>query len=255
MNTYFNTVFAIFLRELKTRFGEKKLGIFFIILEPLIHILIIITIFSVIKHNFSNFSYTNFIILGLIPYLLFKNIVNALITSIEANKAIFIYKVIKPFHVYSARVLLEVLIYTTIFLVLIIGVTLVDENFILMIKPLQFLITISLLILFAISIGIIANIAYHKTQLTKIIVNTLLTMLYFGSAIFYPLWIVPQNFQLILSYNPILNFLELLKSFYFENYNLSYTISFYYIFFISIIMLYISLLLYKKYNQSLWMNK
>ncbi|HDR2511236.1 TPA: ABC transporter permease, partial [Enterobacter roggenkampii] len=42
---------ALFLREIKTRFGKYRLGYFWAILEPAAHLLVLLAIFGYIKNR------------------------------------------------------------------------------------------------------------------------------------------------------------------------------------------------------------
>lgn len=84
---------ALFLREIKTRFGKYRLGYLWAVLEPAAHLLVLLTIFGFIMHRtMPDISFPVFLLNGLIPYFLFSNIATRSIGAIEANQGLFNYR-------------------------------------------------------------------------------------------------------------------------------------------------------------------
>ena len=114
-----NVIKALFLRELKTRFGETRLGYFWVFFEPMIHVTMLIFIFTFIKSRMiPNVPFELFLITGIVPFFLLRNIVYSVMDGAKANKSLFFYKPVTPMHVYLSRVLLEIFIYSTIFFIM-----------------------------------------------------------------------------------------------------------------------------------------
>jgi len=212
-------IFALFLRELKTRFGESRLGYFWIIIEPMIHIVMLLVIFSVFRSQMMpQVPFSLFLITGLVPYFLFQHIVNALVGSIPANLALFSYKPVKPFAVYVARTFLEVLIYGTIFTLIILSFEWFNIVPVAIGFPLELLGVTALIIFFSMAIGIALSILTHKFPTLKIVIKIALSLLYFLSGIMYPLWIVPSQYLVYLEYNPLLHLVEMFRESFFSYY-------------------------------------
>lgn len=103
---------ALFLREIKTRFGKYRLGYFWAILEPTAHLLVMLAIFGYFMHRtMPDISFPVFLINGIIPYFLFSHITSRSISAIEANQGLFNYRPVKPVDTVIARALLESVIY------------------------------------------------------------------------------------------------------------------------------------------------
>jgi capsular polysaccharide transport system permease protein len=120
---------ALFLREIKTRFGKYRLGYLWAILEPTAHLLILLAIFGYIMHrSMPDISFPVFLLNGLIPYFLFSNIAIRSIGAIEANLGLFNYRPVKPIDTIIARVILE-LIYSGVYIILMAVVGLLGEEF------------------------------------------------------------------------------------------------------------------------------
>ncbi|HEN6956346.1 TPA: ABC transporter permease, partial [Escherichia coli] len=112
-------VHALFLRELRTRFGKYRLGYLWAVLEPAAHLLIMLAIFGFFMHRtMPDISFPVFLINGIIPYFIFSNIATRSIGAIEANQGLFNYRPVRPIDTIIARAILEVLIYSIVYLVL-----------------------------------------------------------------------------------------------------------------------------------------
>ena len=214
-----NVVSALFLRELKTRFGESRLGYLWIIIEPMMHIVMLLVIFSVFSNRMMpQVPFPLFLVTGLVPYFLFQHIVNSLIGSIPANLALFSYKPVRPIAVYITRTMLETLIYSVIFVLILIGYFWFGILSVNIAFPLELMGVTILIVMFSMAIGIALSLLVHKIPSAKIAVKIVFTLLYFLSGIMYPLWIVPSEYVTYLEYNPVLHLIELFRESFFAYY-------------------------------------
>ncbi len=121
---------ALFLREIKTRFGKFRLGYLWAALEPMAHMLILLGIFGYVMHRtMPDISFPVFLINGIIPFFVFSNITNRSIGAIEANQGLFNYRPVRPVDTIIARALLETLIYAVVYILLMAIVGLLGEEF------------------------------------------------------------------------------------------------------------------------------
>ena len=88
-----DVIFALFFRELKTRFGPYRLGLAWAFLEPISFVLIITAIRSITRsgHLFGGEIHTIpfpvFFLLGYVPYQLFSKLLTQSATAINAKFA------------------------------------------------------------------------------------------------------------------------------------------------------------------------
>jgi capsular polysaccharide transport system permease protein len=214
-----NVIFALFLREIKTRFGETKLGYAWVVIEPMLHILFLIFVFSFLSDRMMpQVPFVLFVITGLIPFFLFKNIARALMGSISANMALFAYKPVRPFAVYIARTLRECVIYGAIFGIILAVIWWFDLVPFTIAHPLELMVSTGLIILFAFTFGIVLSLTNHVFPSIKIIVDVLFSLLYFLSGIMLPLWIIPAEYLHYLEWNPMLHLIEMFRESFFSYY-------------------------------------
>ncbi len=108
---------ALFLRELGMRFSVSKTGLFWTFFEPFMQIVIFVLIKLILfGHTTETFDFAVFLALNFTAYNMFKNIATKSMGSFTANKALFVYKQVKPINTIVARVLVEIFITSIIIL-------------------------------------------------------------------------------------------------------------------------------------------
>lgn len=239
---------ALLLRELKTRFGKNPtLGYIWVIVEPMLHILIMLLVFTLIRNRvLPQLPFSLFLICGMVPFFMFRNIVTNLINGIDANKNLFTYKPVRPFHVFIARTLLEGTIYFIIFIFLMIATGFILGYNIIPYKITNVLLIFIWLLLFSFSFGVFLSVAFYGNEMIKNLLSYFLMIFYFGSAVMFPLWIVPNNLIDYLAFNPVLHILELLKENYFASYPVVEQINYKYPLICTFVLLFFGLGIYYK---------
>jgi capsular polysaccharide transport system permease protein len=245
-------VFALFVRELKTRFGNRKFGVFLVFLEPMIQIVLMLFIFNFMHASMMpQVPFALFFVTGMIPFFIFKNIVMGLMSSLDANRALFAYKPVKPIDTYITRTILEVTIYLTVFTFILIIMGWFFGFNITVNHPLEALVSLGLIIIMGVGVGIAASMLAHAFSITKLIVNIMMTILYFISGIMIPIWIIPAAYLPILQYNPILHVVEIFRESFFSYYPRVDGITILYPIFFTLVILYLSLWFYYRNRVAL----
>lgn len=200
---------ALFLREIKTRFGKYRLGYFWAILEPAAHLLVLLTIFGFIMHRtMPDISFPVFLLNGLIPYFLFSNIATRSIGAIEANQGLFNYRPVKPIDTIISRALLETLIYSGVYIILMCVVALFGEQFSVS-SILTLVLTWSLLVIFSFGVGLIFMVLGKTFPETEKFLPIMIKPLYFVSCVMFPLHAIPKEYWPYLLWNPLIHVVEL----------------------------------------------
>ncbi|BDD49212.1 ABC transporter permease [Phytobacter diazotrophicus] len=241
---------ALFLREIKTRFGKYRLGYFWAVLEPAAHLLVLMVIFGFIMHRtMPDISFPVFLLNGIIPYFIFTNITNRSIGAIEANLGLFNYRPVKPIDTIIARASLETLIYAAVYLILMAIVWVLGEEY----SVTNILILVFswfLLIIFSCGLGLVFMVL-GKTfpELAKFL-PIVLKPLYFISCIMFPIHSVPKEYWHYLLWNPIVHAIELSRESVVAGY-LTDGVSLGYLALSAIIMLFIGLALYRTREEAM----
>ncbi|HAT1570115.1 TPA: ABC transporter permease [Kluyvera cryocrescens] len=200
---------ALFMREIKTRFGKYRLGYLWAVLEPAAHLMVMVGIFGYIMHRtMPDISFPVFLINGIIPYFIFSNITNRSISAIEANQGLFNYRPVKPIDTIIARAILEIAIYIFVYITLMLFLGVLGED--MEISGIIVLtITWFFLLCFSCGVGIIFMAVGNAFPETEKFLPIIIKPLYFISCIMFPLHSVPKDYWPYLLWNPIVHIVEL----------------------------------------------
>lgn len=241
---------ALFLREIRTRFGKFRLGYFWAILEPSAHLLVLLGIFGFIMHRtMPDISFPVFLLNGIIPYFIFSNITNRSVGAIEANQGLFNYRPVKPIDTIIARAVLETLIYSAVYILLMLVVWMAGEYFEI-INLLQLVATWGLLILFSCGIGLIFMVVGRTFAETQKFLPILLKPLYFISCIMFPLHSIPKDYWPFILWNPIVHAVELSREAVMPGY-LSEGVSLSYLAICTLVTVFAGLALYRNREEAM----
>lgn len=241
---------ALFLREIKTRFGKYRLGYLWAALEPMAHMLIMLAIFGYIMHRtMPDISFPVFLINGIIPFFVFSNITNRSIGAIEANQGLFNYRPVKPIDTILARAILETVIYAFVYVLLMAIVGLLGEEFEVT-KLITLVMVWVLLVLFSCGIGLIFMVVGKTYPETEKFLPILIKPLYFISCIMFSLHNIPKEYWPYLLWNPIVHVVELSREAVFPGY-ISEGVSLNYLAGCTLVVLFIGLALYRNREEAM----
>ncbi len=244
-------VFALMMRELKTRFGSYRLGYLWALLEPLSHVAVFVIIFGVImERTMAGISYPVFLITGIMPWLLFSNILNRGMVAVKSNAALFGYRQVKPMDTIVTRTILEVLIQLLVFAVILVGAVWIGHE-IAIVDPFRVLAALGALVAFSFGTAICLCIAATlHPELSKLL-PMLLRPLYFMSGIFWSLGSIPQEYHPYLTWNPLLHVIEEIRAGFFAGYSLSSDVSMGYVAILAVTVIALGMALYRQEKERL----
>ena len=199
-------------RDIKVKYRSSILGIFWSFLNPLLMMVVMTIIFQTLfARIITNFPV--YYLSGMLIFTLFSQGSSGAMTSITGNAAM-LNKVYIPKYMYSLSRVLSSLVtfgFSIIILVLIMIATQAPFS----IYILYAFLPVILAVMFTIGAGLLLatlNVFFRDIQhLYKVFT----TLLMYGSALFYPVTIVPEQFQIFFIYNPLFAIITLFRdSFY-----------------------------------------
>ena len=215
------TVFlALFIRELKTRFGKYRLGFFWAMIEPIVHILVLTILFSLLRDrgDFYGIPFPLFFGVGVLAFFIFQKIVTGGINSISANLGLFAYRQVKPFDAIAVRAFLELLIICLVMVILTwLGAWFFDFETVPH-APLFILLVIITLFIFSLGLALMTSVIGVRYPEAAQLINMFMRPLYFLSGIFFPLQAMPEDYHVYLLWNPLLHGVEQLRAGWFSDY-------------------------------------
>jgi capsular polysaccharide transport system permease protein len=213
-----DTVFALMMRELKTRFGAKKLGYFWAIVEPAAQAAILAILFTLIgRSSLSGVPVALFMISGIMPFKFFSKLMTQLASSVQANKALFTYRQVSIMDPLITRLVIEVITYILVFCIILavmawMGFDVEMQNF------LSFLMVNLLLIFLGLGMGILLCVASAYWEDTGKLVGIFMAPMFIISGIFFTATMIPQKYLYLFDWNPIFHVIELIRQAMFVSY-------------------------------------
>lgn len=205
-------LFALLLREMKGRVGGQWVGAVWTLFEPMAHVAVILVSLGVLRGRYTpEGDYTVYLVTGLMPYFLFKNLSTRLMEGVRANRGLFAYRQVKPLDPLITRAVIEVLLNLIVYVVALctlgaFGYSAVPHNL------LAVLAVHALLALLGFSLGVLLATAGHERPRLRTFVNVAMGPLYLISGVIFPLHVVPQPYLSWLMWNPLAHLVDLSRS-------------------------------------------
>ena len=195
-------------RDIKIKYRRSVLGIFWSFLNPLLMMIVLTLIFSVFfARNIEN--YPVYLLTGKIVFDFYAAGSTAAMRSIKKNAAI-IKKVYIPKYMYSLSSVLSNFVTFLLSLVVLFGV-MIATHATFSIYILFAVLPIFLLLMFTIGAGLILATVTVFFRDMEHLYSVFVTMLMYGSAIFYPIEIVPESYRFLFELNPVYALMSLCR--------------------------------------------
>jgi capsular polysaccharide transport system permease protein len=215
LRVMWNVVYALMLRESRTRYGKSDLGYTWAILNPLIQMLVLWLVYTLLgRHVPLAASMPVFLVTGILPFHLWRDSMMRAAQAVSSNVPLLTYPQVRAADVIIARTLLEIVTALIVALIFVVGLRIlygeplsswIDE-------PAAFM--GALFALFYMSLSF----AFLSSSLARIfppwtdIFGYLSRPLWFTSGIFFTLQALPGNVRAYAVYNPVAHMLEWLRS-------------------------------------------
>ena len=214
-------VFALIVREMTTRYGTKFGGYMWAVLDPVLTIAILTTVFSAVAHIPPlGRSFTLFFATGYLVFYMYRSLTEQISLSVQVNRALLMYPVVQLFDTIIARGILQII---TLFVV----VFLLFGTLSLFVKYDQIDIApIALASVIAIGLGIgvgISNIVwFHLSSTYEQIWGIVNRPLFIVSGVFFLPESLPNPFRDILMWNPLVHLIGLFRQGFYPTYRAGY---------------------------------
>ena len=211
-------VFATFVRELNTRFGQYRLGYLWAVLEPLAMIAILSSVRVLFgRSDMAGLPYPVFFATGIITYLLFNKIILGALGVVEGSMNLFNYQRVKPIDIVFSRSLLELLITVATALLFFPALYWLGYAFHWN-DTLQVVAVLACLFAMSLGIGLMLCVLGPVWQEAKKVVPTVIRPFFFISGIFFSVSMLPEAVRPIALINPLLHFIELMRGAMFQEF-------------------------------------
>lgn len=212
-----SVIFALFLRELQSKFNDK-FGLSWAFVEPFIFIFILAFLRGIISgdtvHSIPIFI---FMMIGLVGLRFMTGCLMDVSKSVKRNKPLYAFRQVQPMAAAVTAGFLELSIKFIVACLLALSLYLLNNTFAVH-DPLLLITLFGMLWLFAMSIGILFAVAEAFVPEVDKIKTMLTRPLMFISCIFFSLQDIPEQYWYLLTWNPLVHFVELARYACFESY-------------------------------------
>ncbi len=245
-------IWGLLNREITTKFGNSYFGYAWIVVEPMLFIIMFYAMFTFLGKTTGNMPILLFLLTGIVPFFFFRKSFQSASGAISTNQALLSYRQVKIIDTILARLILQAAV-STLSAFILTAVILYLNSGATIYHPIR--IIYMLVLLFALTIGvslILAVISYYYIDLPKFM-EFINRILFFTSGVFFGLNDFPPNISYYLSFNPILQVIEFIRSA-FSLERLNIYLSYKYLVAFTIISLFLGVLCYYVARKNIMMN-
>src|SRR5690348_8218284 len=203
---YRDLVRALVARELKVRYRRSAIGFVWTMLQPLLMMLVLQTVFSSVFRGFAITNYPVYALAGVLFWNFFSQSIVSSMNSLRGN-AQLLQKLPVPKAVFPLANVISGVVNLTFALVPLLVILLVTGH---PLTPALFFLPVAILLaaLFTLGAGLLLSpLAVFFHDVVELI-GVILSLLMYLTPVFYPKEIVPENLRWVVRYNPIRSILE-----------------------------------------------
>ena len=224
IRTMGRVIFALMLRETKTRYGRLQIGYIWALLEPILVVTVISLVFNYLRmRNTPGMPLFQFLITGFIPFMLFRDIVTQTMTGIRRNLQLLYFPQVQIIDCFTARTLLELSTTLIVFPALVLLVMYSGVEEVIIQDPLGIFMGLIMVTIYGFAIGVGLGALVPLFPSLQILVQSIyLRPLFFLSGVFFTVEMIPEEARPYAVLNPMLQLIEIIRSSYFVTYDTKY---------------------------------
>ena len=205
---YRDLILYLVARDLKVRYRRSTIGLLWTMLQPLLMMLVLNTVFSsIFRFNINN--YAVYALAGILFWNFFQQSIVSSMNSLKGNAHI-LQKLPVPMAVFPVATVISGAVNLALALVPLLAILVVTGH------PLEYSllflpVSILLAALFTLGAGLLLSpLAVFFSDVVEL-VTVLLTLTMYLTPIFYPMSIVPEQFRWAVRFNPVRSILEVFR--------------------------------------------
>ncbi|PID60224.1 MAG: hypothetical protein CSB44_10825 [Gammaproteobacteria bacterium] len=213
LRTQMRVIFALILRETKSRYGKHRIGFLWALLDPLIAVSILVVIFTALHQSDVNgMPLVLFMIVGYCFFSIFKDTHTQMQGAIAQSRPLLAFPQVTTFDAILARGLLAAAVALTVFIVLLFLANLAGHD-VHIERPLGVLMVCLLMFMTSTGLGfVLASLSPIIPSIQQISQQVLGRPLFYASGLFFTIDSFPPEIADVLLYNPLLHMVELVRS-------------------------------------------
>lgn len=212
-----NVIFALFLRELQSKFNDK-LGLSWAFIEPFAFIFVLSVLRSSIGgRDAHGVPVMIFMMIGMLAIRSFIGPLSTVSASLKRNRPLYAFRQVQPIASIITSALLEFSIKGGVVVLLTLSLYFMDMTFIIH-NPVLLLTLYFGLWVYSISISLLFAVATAFIPELDKVRNMFVRPMFFISCVFFSLQDIPEEFWPYFTWNPLVHFIELARYACFEEY-------------------------------------
>jgi capsular polysaccharide transport system permease protein len=222
--TMMRVIFAMVLRETKTRYGRLQIGYLWAFIEPILFITVIGLVFTYIRMKDSaGLPLIQFLTTGFVPFMLFRDIVTQTMMAVRQNQQLLYFPQVQAFDIGIARTVLEFSTFLVVFSILTFAIAYTGIEVVLVEDPLRVLLAVTMIVAYAFGVGTALGALIPLFPSLQLLVQVgYIRPMFFLSGVFFTIEMIPDDVKPYAALNPMLQLIELLRSAYFKGYESEY---------------------------------
>lgn len=208
-------VYALVLREARTRHGSMRIGYAWALVEPAIQLCVLWFFYQLLgRHAPVNASMPVFLLTGIFPYLAWRSASIRGATAIESNAPLMVHSQVQPVSIVTARVLLEMVSTLVIFLIFVVMLWLFANEPLTswFDEPLSLLGAFGAMCLLAFGFALFNSGIARFVPFWPEVIRLTARVLFFTSGVFYTMESLPPEARSVILLNPLSHMIEWIRS-------------------------------------------
>jgi capsular polysaccharide transport system permease protein len=205
-------IFALLLREVRARFGQRRMGAFWMLAEPVIQLLVMTVVIGIIRgrSDVQGIAFPVFLLSGIAPFVMFRGVAMLIMEGLSANRGLFAYKQVTPMDTFVARTILQCSLACISYLIVAAAFTWYGYDMTIA-YPLEWLSLLAVGVGLSFGLGMLLAVLVDVLPELRTFVRFAFVVLYFSSGAIFPVSRFPSYVLPYVQWNPYLHLIELIR--------------------------------------------
>lgn len=239
----FRVLHALILRELKSRYGNRRLGFAWALVEPIFMLSLFVGFFYLMGRGApSGIPAPLFFIAAFSPFFMFRDVFSQVAQGTRGNQNLLMFPQVTRMDLLLAKVIVNSMVAISVFIFLVSALCFYGYTF--RIDSMSgMLVGFSMMLVLGFGLGLVLGAIAIRYEFVQTLSGTLLGRpLFFTSGLFFTASMLPPTLREYALYNPLLHCTELIRSSMFERFDSRY-IDLDYVFIFAVIQIGLGLML------------
>lgn len=225
-----SVIFALLLREMRTRFGQRRMGAFWMLAEPIIQLIFTVLLMGLIRGRgpTQGIPFPVFVLTGVAPFVMYRGIAMLIMEGLAANRGLFAYKQLTPMDTFVARTIMQCCIAAISYIAVLAAFAWYGYD-VSVSRPLEWIGLLLVGVAFSFGLGMVLAVIADAFPEIRTFIRFFFLVLYFSSGAIFPVTGFPTYILPYISWNPFLHLTELLRHAVFPFYRMLDLVSFPYV--------------------------